>query len=98
MLKRYPHTVQIVAPEELTGTDTGIVGKDSAKAVPVRSLQGRMELSSTSATDYKAIFYTKQSKLFRFLEDDKAKILWEGKTFNVLNIVPYQTHTEIWLH
>lgn len=94
MLKRYPHTVQLVFPGELSGEDTGIVGPGAKDYIV--TVQGRMEISDGNKA-YAAIFFTNQSADVRLFEDRDAKIVWRGREYNVGDIIPYQTHTEIWL-
>ena len=96
MVDRYPHTVQILGPGELTGTDTGIIGE--GPAVLVAYQRGRMEISENANSAYAAIFFTSQTENLDLFQGRGMKILWLGKEFNIKDVVPYQTHTEIWLN
>lgn len=89
--------MQLIYPAALTGEDTGIVGRDDSVPDTVISLRARVEFSGSAMTEYRGIVYAPKPHQAEYLMDDKATIKWEGRTLNIVNVLNYQTHVEIWV-
>jgi hypothetical protein len=99
MILRYPHTGTItlkVGTLASGETDTGIIGRDKWKD-EVYELSGRFEDASGHGGGYTAKFYARHSSVLDYISNDNAKMTVMGRSFDVVRLVPYQTHTEIWL-
>ncbi|MBD0822638.1 hypothetical protein [Aestuariibaculum marinum] len=92
MLRRYPHTAIIRVTVENNPVDgiTTVTPSDI-------SIKGRYEpAGQNKALDYSAKFYCKNEDIAPFEVDGKP-FIYEGKTFKITQLYPYQTHCEIWL-
>lgn len=97
MLKRYPHTAQMVLKSVTTGLDTGILGEDSLKEETIY-IRGRFSNKSGFDNRYTAKFYCVNSDYLPLRDLDDATLIFEGSKYNIARILPGQTHTEIWLN
>lgn len=97
MVKRYPHTGYLKFPGAATPVQTsGILGQASIE-YDVQILTGRFERKNVTGGTYKAIFYTKHLEGVIWTQNADAILEHEGRIWNVVDIMPFQTHTEIWL-
>lgn len=93
MIKRYPHTATIKINKEIDN-GTGIPEIENKEI----SIKGRYEPTGQSKNiDYKAKFYCPKIEDLSFFQADGAKLIFNGKTFVIVNLFNYQTHCEIWL-
>lgn len=97
MLKRYPHSAQVLV--ETTTVDanhSGITGPNVANSSTI-DIRGRFEEKSGNAENYNAKFYTRQDRRLKYLEQDKHKLKFSNRIYDIHRIIPMETHTEIWL-
>lgn len=94
MVKRYPHRAVIQAGGEDFEQD------DQGNFISVKKsieIKGRFEpVLSNEQLSYKAKFYTPLNKIKPF-EIDGAKLLFEGKSLQIVQLFNDQTHCELWL-
>lgn len=96
MLKRYPHSALMILKSVTIGLDTGIVGEDSSKEETIR-VRGRFENRSGFDNRYTAKFYCVTDQELPLRDRDDAIFRFDGREYNIVRILPGQTHTEIWL-
>lgn len=97
MLKRYPHIAQMILKSMTVGLDSGIIGEDSSKEETIR-IRGRFSNKSGFDGSYTAKFYCVNDQFLPVREKDEATFIFEKREYNVVRILPGQTHTEIWLN
>lgn len=98
MITRYPHLAKVELRQVTTGgQSTGIIGKDTDNTDTVL-LKGRFENKSGFDQGYTAKFYAKQDDRLKVLEQDSAKLYIMDRSWDIVRIQTYQTHTEIWLN
>jgi len=98
MLVRYPHKATLRIPAVTNVGNKGIIGISNANTRDI-SLTGRFEHKSGLDVYYKAKFYMEfsQTTLEQFQNDD-ATFHFQGRQWDVVRIIPYQTHMVIWLN
>ena len=97
MLKRYPDIAQMILKSMTVGLDTGIIGEDSSKEESIR-VHGRFSNKSGFDDRYTAKFYCSNDAYLPLRDNDDATLVYDQRSYNVVRIVPMQTHTEIWLN
>ena len=97
MIRRHPHIAQITLKPATVGSVTGIVTKDIDKPAEVFDIRGRFENKSGNDRDYNAKFYATTNPKFELIDNDNAQLVHKGRTYNIVRLVPMQTHTELWL-
>lgn len=96
MLKRYPHSAQVVLKPMTVGLDTGILGEDSSTAEIIK-IRGRFENKSAFNNSYTAKFFTGKNTNFSLRALDDAKLIFNENSYNIIRALDLQTHVEIWL-
>lgn len=94
MVRRYPHSAIIEAATEEFEQD------EEGNIIPYhkqREIKGRFEpVLSNEHLSYKAKFYTPLNEIKAF-EVDGGKLLFESRSFQIVQLFNYQTHCELWL-
>ena len=94
---RYPDSGHIeYAPAATGGSTSGILGEDLTvqDTIPIT---GRLERKSVTDGTYKAIFYTGIIPGLSWSDFPNARLHLNGRVWNIVDVVPFQTHTEIWV-
>lgn len=104
MIDRHPHTLILkykknsIEPVDATADDsekTGIEGSVEEELCDEK-LKGRIQFSRGNRTRYTAKFFAEKTDLKLFVNDGLTAE-FQGRQFGVVQIVPRQSHTEIWL-
>ena len=104
MINRHPHTLILkykknsIVPEDATADSSETTGIEGSVEEDLceEKLQGRMQFSRGNHSKYVAKFFTGKTNL-KLFEDDSLTATFEERQFGILQVIPLQTHTEIWL-
>jgi hypothetical protein len=89
---------KLIVPELLTDTEDGIVGVTENECTTI-SLTGRFEHKSGLDRGYNAKFFMPKSKgVLKLFGMENTLFRYEGRKWDIVRIIPMQTHTVIWLN